>query len=117
MTPTIQTIACSLLPFVLACAPPSQEARERGRVPIVGEPCEGCEAIFEGMPEELSSEARIAPADEPGTPLRIVGRVVDRDGEPAHGTIVYAYHTNAEGVYPRNEQAPGLRVPGHPNAR
>jgi protocatechuate 3,4-dioxygenase beta subunit len=32
-----------------------------GREPIVGGPCEGCEAVFEGVPEHLVSRARIAP--------------------------------------------------------
>ena len=68
--------------------------------PVVGEPCEGCELVFEGMPETLTSEARIAPADEPGEPLTIEGVVTHRDGRPADGIVVYAYHTDASGIYP-----------------
>lgn len=77
------------------------------RVPVVGLPCEGCEAVFQGMPEEPTSVARIAPEDEPGEPMRILGTVYGPDGDPAPGIIVYAYHTNARGVYPRDERFEG----------
>jgi protocatechuate 3,4-dioxygenase beta subunit len=69
--------------------------------PVIGGPCEGCEWVFVGMPETLTSEARIAPPDEPGEPLRIGGVVTDANGQPAAGVIVYAYHTDASGVYPK----------------
>lgn len=75
--------------------------------PVIGGPCEGCELVFVGMPESIQSEARIAPSDEPGEPLRITGVVTDRDGAPAAGVVVYAYHTDAEGVYPRADTRHG----------
>lgn len=75
-------------------------AQSRAREPIVGQPCEGCEAVFEGQPASLSSTARIAPAGEPGQPLVVTGRVLDRDGRPHAGVVVYAYHTNDGGLYP-----------------
>lgn len=51
-------------------------------------------------PGVLSSVGRIAPASEPGTPLIIHGRVYQRDGStPAAGIVVFAYHTDATGVY------------------
>lgn len=74
---------------------------ERERV--VGLPCEGCEGVFPGMPERatMPSEARVAPADEPGEALVVTGVVRDAGGEPVPGIIVYAYQTDAEGIYPR----------------
>ena len=69
--------------------------------PVLGGPCEGCELVFDGMPAELESSARIAPPDEPGEPVVIEGPVVDAEGKPAAGIIVYAYHTDVEGIYPR----------------
>ena len=92
--------AVVIVASVLAAPTPPRE-------PIVGLPCEGCEAVFEGMPGTLSSTARIAPRDEPGEPMRIDGIVVDRSGKPAPGVIVYAYHTDAHGIYPRNETEQG----------
>jgi len=68
--------------------------------PVIGGPCEGCELVFAGLPSDLSWHARIAPEDEPGEPLRIEGTVTDAGGRPAAGVIVYAYHTDAEGIYP-----------------
>jgi protocatechuate 3,4-dioxygenase beta subunit len=78
----------------------------RTREPIVGLPCEGCEAVFEGLPASVTSDARLAPANEPGDPMRIEGTVYDQSGRPATGVILYAYHTDARGIYPRDE---GLR--------
>lgn len=76
--------------------------------PIVGLPCEGCEAVFVGTPKVLSSRSRIAPADEPGEPMHLTGGVVDRKGAPKAGVIVYAYQTNAQGIYPMaNPSLPG----------
>ena len=84
-----------------------------GHEPIVGKPCEGCEAVFQGMPKELSTVGRIAPRGEPGETMRIEGKVVYPDGTSAPGTIVYAYHTNAEGVYPRDERFRGQAAYRH----
>lgn len=68
--------------------------------PVVGGPCEGCETVFVGLPDTLAAHARIAPADAPGEPLHIEGTVFDAQGQAREGVIVYAYQTDAEGVYP-----------------
>lgn len=68
--------------------------------PVLGGPCEGCEAIFEGLPAQPVSSARIAPPDVRGAPLLIEGRVTTPAGQPAAGIIIYAYHTDHTGVYP-----------------
>jgi protocatechuate 3,4-dioxygenase beta subunit len=77
------------------------------REPVIGGPCEGCEYVFEGMPAELHRDARIASAGEPGEALTIQGVVTDADGAPAAGVVVYAYQTNAKGIYPRAANAHG----------
>ncbi|HXV75410.1 MAG TPA: hypothetical protein VD788_03760, partial [Candidatus Polarisedimenticolaceae bacterium] len=74
------------------------------REPILGR-CEGCEAVFDGLPAALGSRGRIAPEDAVGEPMRIEGTVTDAAGRPAAGVIVYAYHTDAHGIYPRDETA------------
>ncbi len=76
-----------------ADAPPAREA-------VVGLPCEGCETVFVGMPAALAAQARIAPVGEPGEPLVIRGTVFAAAGRPAAGVIVYAYQTDAHGLYP-----------------
>jgi protocatechuate 3,4-dioxygenase beta subunit len=70
--------------------------------PVIGGPCEGCELVFQGMPAELTSDSRIAPPEEPGEPLVLEGVVRRLDDSPAGGVIVYAYHTNVGGVYPKD---------------
>lgn len=53
------------------------------------------------------SFARIAGADEPGEPLEVSGRVFEPDGvTPAASVVVYVYHTDAEGHYSREPDAP-----------
>lgn len=69
--------------------------------PIIGGPCQGCEFVFVGMPEQLPSDARIAPPTEKGEPLLLSGTVYSTTGIPASGIIVYAYQTDAQGKYPK----------------
>jgi protocatechuate 3,4-dioxygenase beta subunit len=86
-------------------------------VPVVGGPCEGCEAVFQGLPTTLAAEARIAPPGEPGEPLRIEGTVRDADGRAVPGVIVYAYHTDARGLYPRPAAPVGPAADRHGRLR
>jgi protocatechuate 3,4-dioxygenase beta subunit len=58
-------------------------------------------------PSAPATKARIADAAEPGTPLVIDGRVLDTDGRtPVTGAIVFAYHTDREGLYDRAGSPP-----------
>lgn len=100
----------------IACTS-SESGHVTGREPILGKPCEGCEAVFQGLPAELSSTARIASDEEPGEPLRIEGKVVHQNGSAAPGTIVYAYHTDIEGVYPPDEALRGQEAYRHGRLR
>lgn len=86
-----------MLMLLVALPGLAQEERE----PIVGLPCEGCENVFEGMPARIESRARIAPKSEPGAPMVVVGKVLDAKGQPQPGIVVYAYQTNAGGIYPK----------------
>lgn len=87
------------------------------REPVVGGPCEGCEHVFVGRPEPLESRSRIAPASATGVPMVIEGTVRHPDGTPAPGIVVYAYQTDAGGIYPRGDTAHGaLRGWAHSDA-
>lgn len=101
---------------ILGCAKPIAVSSD-GREPIVGGPCEGCEAVFEGLPANLSERARIAPPAQPGEPMRIEGRVKHRDGAAAIGTIVYAYHTDVHGIYPKDDRVRGQACYQHGTLR
>lgn len=94
---SLAAVIAALLLSASACG--SQEAAQRE--PELGGPCEGCDAVFVGMPESLTATARIAPAGEPGEALVLEGTVRTATGAPAPGIIVYAYHTDAGGIYPR----------------
>ena len=87
------------------------EQATRRKEPVVGGSCEGCDAVFEGMPSKLDWFSTIAPAGEPGKPLRIMGVVRDQKNWPVPGIVVYAYQTDAKGIYPKGTTAHGrLRV-------
>ena len=75
--------------------------------PVVGLPCEGCDAVFVGMPKELTSTGRIAPRGEPGEKMVLTGRVLGADGKPRADVVVYAYQTDARGIYPKPEKSLG----------
>lgn len=108
------------LMFLLACGTCGQPHATAGltqREPIVGLPCEGCEAVFDGLPSVLSPRRRIAPSEEPGEPMRIEGTITARDDRPVSGVIVYAYHTDAAGRYPRGGPAVGEAARRHGRLR
>lgn len=84
----------------LAAAPVLALARGSAREPIVGLPCEGCEAVFDGLPASMASRVRLAATHEPGEPMLLHGQVRDGRGTPRAGVIVYAYQTDRTGIYP-----------------
>jgi protocatechuate 3,4-dioxygenase, beta subunit len=75
------------------------------------DPCEDCELLFEGMPADIPSSARLAPAGEPGESLTLEGTIYKPDGKtPAPGVVLYVYHTDATGRYsPAKDQRNGRR--------
>jgi len=51
-------------------------------------------------PATITTSARIAALDEPGTPLIIHGKAFAEDGKtPLSGATVFAYHTDRTGLY------------------
>jgi protocatechuate 3,4-dioxygenase beta subunit len=87
----IKTVALSVL--LLAALPaPAQDL----------EFIQAVEDAQRARPSRLSSTARIAPEAEPGTALVVHGRAFAADGRtPLAGVIVFAYHTDRQGVYDR----------------
>lgn len=87
----------TLILFLAACS-----AQASPKEVLVGGACDDtCALSFVGMPAKLVSSSRIAPVKEPGEPLSIDGIVRDANEQPVAGVIVYAYHTNAKGIYPK----------------
>jgi protocatechuate 3,4-dioxygenase beta subunit len=97
-----QTLTSAALLLLLATMATAQAAAGK-REPVVGLPCEGCDAVFEGMPASIPSRGRIAPAGVPGEPMLVTGRVLDAAGKPRPGVVVYAYQTDAGGLYPNRD--------------
>jgi protocatechuate 3,4-dioxygenase beta subunit len=73
--------------------------------------CEDCELLFQGMPVNIGSLARLAGVGEKGEPLRITGTIYLPDGKtPAPGIILYVYQTDHSGKYtPGPDQVHGRR--------
>lgn len=97
-----------LVAFLLAATVPET---------IVGGPCEGCEAVFEFRPAEIGPSARLAGPAEPGEPMVLSGVVRRAGGAPAPGILVYAYQTNAQGIYPADEASRGTAAYRHGRLR
>ena len=53
-----------------------------------------------------ASHIRIAPPGEPGQRLILTGRVFDAHGRPAVNVEIYAYHTDARGLYRNDRYTP-----------
>lgn len=71
------------------------------RTKQTGEECEWCGAM--DAPPNTPSRIVIPPAGEAGEPLIISGKVYKEDGRtPAAQVLIYAYHTNDAGIYPRS---------------
>jgi protocatechuate 3,4-dioxygenase beta subunit len=102
-----------LLVAAIAAPPRPAAAAET----IVGLPCEGCEAVFVGRPASLSWESRLAPPGLAGEPLILDGTVRDRRDRPVAGLIVYAYQTNADGVYPPDDRTRRTAAANHGSLR
>jgi protocatechuate 3,4-dioxygenase beta subunit len=63
-------------------------------------------------PADLSYKTQIAQEEEPGERIFLYGKIYEEDGKtPASGILVYAYHTNIEGIYEKkgNETGNGRR--------
>jgi protocatechuate 3,4-dioxygenase beta subunit len=72
--------------------------------------CEWCGAM--DAPKNLSWKTTIASKSEPGERMVLTGTIYQPDGStPASNVLIYAYHTNAEGKYPKkgNEKGNGSR--------
>lgn len=90
--------------------PPNKD--QQGDI-VVGDYCETCEAMYEGIPstEKIPSAITIAGPKEPGERMILQGIVYKPDGKtPAAGIILYAWHTDATGIYsPSPGQTNGKR--------
>ncbi|MEM6765535.1 MAG: intradiol ring-cleavage dioxygenase [Bacteroidota bacterium] len=83
--------------------------------PILGGPCQGCEAIYDYGQQPLSPTDTLPGFHVYKPKLMIEGTVFQADGRsPAEGVILYVYHTNREGIYkPKEGQTGWASIHGH----
>ena len=101
MNPSLILLAllCSL--SIPACTQPAATNKQDLKV---GGPCEGCEAIYECPVsfDQLNEVDTLPDFNEAGPQIEISGTVYKADGKTAAaGVIIYIYHTDQSGIYPR----------------
>lgn len=102
-------LSVTLILFSLAACSQENEDFEV-KTKSVGGPCEGCEAIFESEVsfDQLTSTVSLPDFNEAGPGISISGTVYKADGiTPAPGVVIYVYHTNRQGIYPRRGNEKG----------
>ncbi|GIV37067.1 MAG: hypothetical protein KatS3mg032_1446 [Cyclobacteriaceae bacterium] len=103
-------VAAIAVNFFVACSQTKSQYEH-----VLGGPCEDCELLFEGMPNQLSWRATISAPDEPGEPLIISGTIYKKGTKtPAPDIILYIYHTDNRGLY---APAPNQTVTKHGHLR
>jgi len=103
------SIFAALLAFVVvAFSADSQDARPTYPPTLGGgAPCGSCIA-----PANLSWKTMVTGLEERGEPLQISGRILQPDGKPAEGIVLFIYHTDATGYYNEKDDASHLRLKG-----
>ena len=72
----------------------------------VGGGCDGCELMYIGMPDKITSVDTSAAWNEEGQRLIIKGKILQLNGEmPAVDVILYYWQTDASGYYSKGEGA------------
>jgi protocatechuate 3,4-dioxygenase beta subunit len=102
---------CILLILSLCTVACSQSAKvDANALKQVGGRCESCEAILEyaSRSKPLTGVDTLPDFNEPGPKLEISGIIFKHDGKtPAANVILYIYHTDQSGEYPRKEGMKG----------
>jgi protocatechuate 3,4-dioxygenase beta subunit len=85
----------------------SQRSIKSEAVKIVGGGCEGCELMYVGMPEKITSEHTSIGWTRGKQKLILTGKVFQLDGKtPASDVIIYYWHTDDNGLYSSDNQTP-----------
>jgi len=91
------------------CGQSSTAKDQKSRI-IVGGSCEGCEAVYESpVPlDQLNNVDTLPDFNDAGPKIEISGIIYHRDGKtPAAGVVLYVYHTDQTGVYPKQGNEKG----------
>lgn len=75
---------------------------------LIGGPCEGCEAIYEYGNKFLNAVDTIPDFIKSDQKIKITGTIYKKDGKtPVKDVILYAYHTDKNGIYPKRSSSKG----------
>jgi protocatechuate 3,4-dioxygenase, beta subunit len=89
-------VAFAAMVSLTACSQTSKKDK------IVGGRCEGCEAALEYGARELNAVDTLPDFNDPGPKMLVTGTIYKQDGKtPAPNVILYIYHTDQEGIYPK----------------
>lgn len=92
--------------FSISCVNSQKDTAKQEKV---GGPCQGCEAIYEYGERKLSAIDTLPGFNKAPQKLLVTGTVFQKDGRtPAPNVIIYAYHTDAEGIYPKKSDSKGF---------
>lgn len=64
---------------------------------------------FAALPARLDSHAVITDGSSGGERLYVSGRILDKEGNPVAGAIIYIYHTDEKGIYSRSGKETGVQ--------
>jgi protocatechuate 3,4-dioxygenase beta subunit len=94
-------ICMGLLLTLLSCQ--SQHEPQTSKLRQVGGPCEGCEALYDFGENSLLAVDTLPDFGSTEPKLMLTGTVYQADGKtPAESVIIYIYHTNRQGLYPKS---------------
>ena len=96
--------AIAAMPIIAACnrtLPAKAQAKQTSERPLPNlYQCEGCEGALERDANSMDWQTQISTSEEPGHALVFEGTVFQTDRKtPAPNIVLYAYHTNAVGLY------------------
>ena len=106
----LQLISSIALFFSISSCAQGANKPEKTTGPHIGGRCEGCEAIYESPVafDKLSNMAWLPDFKEKGQKLAVNGVVYKADGKtPAPNVIIYIYHTDQTGIYPKKGDETG----------
>ncbi len=91
--------------YFSACTQPGSSSTKTN-IQHIGGRCEGCEAIFESPVsfDQLHYIDTLPDFEQHHEKMLLTGIVYQNDGKtPANDVIIYIYHTDTTGIYPRQE--------------
>lgn len=98
-----------------SCTGQNSKSGSIAKKEIVGGGCDGCELMYIGMPEQISSVDTSAGWFEKGQKLVVTGTVFQLDGKtPAPNIIIYYWQTDSNGYYsPKSGMSEQAKRHGH----